>query len=130
MDDERTKTEAPPDEVKNTATPPRRLTTVLAVLFIGGSVVAVGWVRSGPIFGVGLGHPLTIICAVVIVLTGVWWVIKIWEQTDEEWRKVPDGPLSPEVRALADAGKTVAAINRLVSETGAGISEASQVIHK
>jgi hypothetical protein len=50
--------------------------------------------------------------------------------SDAAWRRVPDGPLSPEFRALADGGREQEAIERLRQEYGAGWSEARQVFNK
>ena len=130
MDDHRYRNEAAPDEFINTATGPRWFGTVAAIVFIGLSLLAIGWLATHPILGIGLGHPVTITAGVLIVLSGLWLIVHVWRQSDEAWRKVPDGPLSPEVRTLADSGQTEAAIKQLTAETGAGVCEAWQVINK
>jgi hypothetical protein len=119
---------APPEPFVNTATQPRWLGT-FGMVAISGLGLLLAWVSSlNPIFGLPMNHPASLTFMGLMVLVGIGGVVHVWSLSDEEWRKVPDGPLSPEFRKLADAGRKRDAIRRLQEETGAGLSEAHQVV--
>jgi hypothetical protein len=130
MSDDRGSDTQTPEHFVNTATAPRWLGTFGALVMVVMGLLGVWAAASNPIFGLGVNHPATLVIAGIIVCMGVGMVVYFWVQPDEAWRRVPDGPLSAEVRALADAGRTREAMNRLREETGAGMWEAWQVIDK
>src|SRR5262245_24571397 len=117
-----------PQPFVNTVTPPRWLGTVGMILVTALGLLLLWVVSLNPIFGRPLNGPVSLTMAGLIVLVGAGGVASFWWQADEAWRKVPDGPLSPEFRKLADAGREFEAVERLRAETGAGWYEARQVL--
>jgi hypothetical protein len=117
----------PPGRFENAATAPRGWgLTASAVVLVAGLVMT--WAAaSNPIFGLGLDHPVAIALGALVVCIALGSATYIWVLPDERWRRVPDGPLSPKFRALADAGREREAMNCLRQEHGAGWSEARQV---
>lgn len=118
----------PPEWFVNTATAPRALSTFATVVVTALALVMVWFEANHPLWGPGLADPVIITAAGVIVCVGLGIIVHVWRQSDAAWRRVPDGPLSPEFRALADAGRIEEAMDRLREETGAGICEARQVV--
>ena len=125
-----TKENKSPGWFVNTATPPRAIATAAAVVVIALALVLI-WIEANhPLWGLGPTHPVILAVAGLLVCTGVGLVVHIWRLPDAAWRRVPDGPLSQEFRALADVGREWEAIERLRQEHGAGWSEARQVLDK
>jgi len=120
----------PPEWFVNTAVAPRGWGFATSAGLLVGGLVMTWAAASDPIFGLGLGHPATIALAGLVVCLAVGSAIYTWALPDERWRRVPDGPLSPEFRALADGGRELEAMDRLRQEHGAGVCEARQVLAK
>jgi hypothetical protein len=108
---------------------PARLLGVCGMLGLTAAGLYLLWVQAqDPIFGLPLTHPVALVVAGLIVLVGVGGAAWVWLLPAREWRKIPAGPLSAEVRRFADAGREIEAIQRLQAETGAGWWEAEQVV--
>jgi hypothetical protein len=118
----------PPGRFENAATAPRVWGLAASAVVLVAGLVMTWAVASNPIFGLGLDHPASIALGAIVVCIALGSAAYIWVLPDERWRRVPDGPLSPEFRALADAGREREAMNCLRTEHGAGLSEARQVL--
>jgi hypothetical protein len=118
----------PPEWFVNTATAPRVIGTVAGLIVTALGLWLVWLEANHPLWRLGPAHPVTIATAGLIVCVGLGLIIYVWRQSDSAWRRVPDGPLSTEFRALADTGRVREAMDRLREETGAGYCEARQVV--
>jgi len=124
----RSNDEKSPEWFVNTATAPRRLGGFAAVVVTALGLVMVWLAATHPLWGLGLAHPVTITAAGLVICAGLALIAIVWRKSDADWRRVQDGPLSAEFRALADAGRVEQARDRLREETRASVCEAQQVV--
>src|SRR5262245_34204040 len=104
MADTPARADDPPEPFLTTVAPPRWFATFAMIVVASFGLLLLWIVSLNPLFGVPLNDAVALTVAGLVVLVGVGGVVYVWRQPAEAWRKVPDGPLSPEFRRLADAG--------------------------
>jgi hypothetical protein len=107
--------------------------TVWVWVIVAG-LLGLGWLQAQhPFFGAGLTHPLNLLFFGLCVAAGAFFTAYIWlfegkGRHREEVEALLAAGLPEEVRQLADAGRTIEAIQALRRQTGAGLAAAKAAV--